>query len=122
MKNGIKTISYTTNFGKQIDIYFKFHKYLDNGNTAVQIFHRDKESGDEPWSFLTVNLDLKLPETHAFIDINNNGGTIVDWLVENGFAENTYCYRRSGFCSYPLVHLNLDKLKEYGYAEEDSKK
>lgn len=87
MSDGEKTISYTTNFGKQIDIYFKFHKYLDNGNTAIQIFHRDVESGDEPWSFLTVNLDLKLPETHAFIDINNNGGTIVDWLVENGFAE-----------------------------------
>ena len=52
------------------------------------------------------DITVNLPECNRsagcqFIDINNNGIPIIDWLEENNFGKRTGKFGASGFCKYP---------------------
>lgn len=81
--------------------------YLDNGNTAI--IAETKEG--EPFGVLTVNLDDELPRNMAYIDTNNMPDAL-NFLIKNDLAEDTGKTGKSGFCTYPLVKLKLDKIPE----------
>ena len=66
----------------------------------------------EPYGDLTVNLH-KLPENQAYIDTNNNGVEIIDWLIENKLGKFTGQYGYSGFCAYPLFEFDMDESSKY---------
>lgn len=40
-----------------------------------------------------------------FVDTNNNGSSIIDWLVDSEFGFPTKRYAVSGFCSYPEFYF-----------------
>lgn len=46
-----------------------------------------------------------------FIDTNNNGESIMDWLEQNGFGKPTKRSVSSGFCNYP--EFNFYKGESY---------
>lgn len=81
--------------------------YLDNGNTAI--IAETKEG--EPFGVLTVNLNNELPRNMAYIDTNNMPDAL-NFLIKNDLAEDTGKTGESGFCTYPLVKLKLDKIPE----------
>ena len=96
------------------DMEFKFHTdtYAQNGNTYIGLYC--KEDGFvEPFCDLTVNLSVKLDATKAYIDINNCDMQLIRYLEENGFIEFAKDFRPSGYVTYPLYTLNLEKINEY---------
>lgn len=104
-------------WGGDHKISFRINSYAANDNLAVEMFCWDDEY-PEPWSILTVNLDEKCEPNCAFIDINNNGSHIVDWLIENNLGKPTGRLGYSGFCVYPEFEFDMDELKKYNGMEE----
>lgn len=93
-------------------ITFRLDHYAENNNLYVgMITHAD--GYPEPYSDLTVNLSVKCDENCAFIDTNNNGDRIVEWLITNKLAALTGRVRQSGFCVYPEMKFDMVELMKY---------
>lgn len=107
----MKTLSMYA-WGKVHPMTFETANYADNGNLYVGL-RTNIEGYPEPWSDLTVNLGVPCKENCGFIDTNNNGNGIIDWLVENELGELTGRIKASGFCMYPEFRFNMEKLREY---------
>ena len=99
-------------WGKDHPITFRLDHYADNNNLYVGMITWEDDYA-EPWSDLTVNLGVKLEPNIAFIDINNNGWQIIDWLVKNNLGKPTKLEMISGFCTYPEFEFNMEELMKY---------
>ncbi len=99
-------------YGKEHPITFDFDRYLQNGNLYVGLVTHE-EGYPEPWSDLTVNLGVKCRENCAYIDINNNGNEIIEWLCENKLGSPTGHMIPSGFCVYPEFKFDMNELMQY---------
>jgi hypothetical protein len=67
-----------------------------------------------PYGVATVYLEgqsEKLPEDCAFVD-TNNWPYVDKLLIDEGLAEKIETVGQSGFCVYPEMKFNLDKIKE----------
>lgn len=82
--------------------------YTKNGNLAIVMYCID----GEPFANLTVNLDEKLPENYAYLDVNNIANAF-DFCVNNHLAEFQNEFKKSGFCFYPLMKFNMEEVKKY---------
>ena len=100
-------------WGAEHEITFELHKYAENDNLAIEMMCWDEEEFPEPWSMLTVNLSVKCKPNCAYIDTNNNGYTIIEWLIENKLGNITGVLGFSGFCTYPEFEFDMDELKKY---------
>lgn len=106
-------------YGKNHPLQVKVCSYL-NGNIAVQLITWEDRHSPEPWSMLTVNLDGQREKDCAFIDTNNNGDGILDWITEQDLAAPTGAVQFSGYCHYWEYHFIPERLMELdpeGYAE-----
>lgn len=103
---------YLHKYGRSHPVYFHTSKYSKNGNLYVGLMTYE-EGFPEPWSDLTVNLGIKCKSNCAFIDTNNNGEEIVEWLFSNGFAILTGRMQSSGWCVYPEMKFNLEAISAY---------
>ena len=103
--------------------YFKFEKekcnfyistYAINDRTYIGI---DTENG-KFYCDVTVNLPFEdIPgNDYAFIDTANTP-KLKEFLTENGFATETDTVAHSGYNTYHLYKLNLEKIKKYGLEE-----
>ena len=99
-------------WGKTHPIGFCLDNYADNNNLYVGMTTYEEGYG-EPWSDLTVNLGTKLAPNRAYIDTNNNGNGIINWLVSNQLGKPTGNIGFSGFGVYPEFEFNLHELKKY---------
>lgn len=99
-------------WGKDHQMTFDLDNYLRNGNLYVGLISHD-EGYPEPWSDLTVNLGTKCEANRAFIDVNNNGMDIMNWLVDNKLGRITAREKVSGFCVYPEFEFDMDVLMQY---------
>lgn len=99
-------------YGKEHPMSFETNFYADNGNLYVGLITH-KEGYPEPWQNLTVNPGVKCEPNCAFIDTNNNGSEIVEWLYSNGLGHLTGNMQASGWCVYPEFKFNMDMLKRY---------
>lgn len=104
-------MDYIDQFGESLRIRPKINMYANNSNLYVGLECFDKEFGGwYPYCDVTVNIQ-KLPFLESAVDINN-GSRIVKFLIDQGFGELTYQVQISGYCGYPVVRFNADKLKE----------
>ena len=99
-------------YGKAYPMSFETNYYADNGNLYVGLVTHE-EGYPEPWSDLTVNLGVKCEPNCAFIDTNNNGSEIIEWLYSNGLGHLTGNMKASGWCVYPEFKFNMDRLKKF---------
>ena len=99
-------------YGRSHPITFNLDNYMENGNLYVGMM-TSIDGYYEPWSDLTVNLSVDCKANCAFIDTNNNGNDIIDWLEENGLGEETGRFQISGWCIYPEFEFNMDELMKY---------
>lgn len=82
--------------------------YANNDSLAVFLETTD----GEPFCRLTVNLpDSIASEDYQYVDTNNIPWAL-DFIESNDLGVNTGIVGYSGFCEYPLVKFNLDKIKE----------
>ena len=86
--------------------------YNNNNNLYVGLL-TNIEGYPEPWSDLTVNLGVECADNCAFIDVNNNGDDIIDWLCENNLGKLTGSIYMNGFCIYPEFEFNMDRLRKF---------
>ena len=104
-------------WGAEHSISFRLANYAENNNLYVGMITHDEE-WPEPWSDLTVNLGVKLEPNIAFIDVNDNGWQIIDWLIENNLGQPTTLEMISGFCTYPEFEFNMPELMKYMSCDE----
>ena len=50
---------------------------------------------------------------YAYIDINDNGNEIIDWLITNKLGKLTGRICHSGFCMYPEFEFDMDEVQKY---------
>lgn len=89
------------------------------GNLAITMTTWE-DGTPEPWQTLTVNLDGIREREHAFIDTNNNGPEILEWISSHKLGVPTGRLGFSGFCVYPEYHFFPNALREMdseGYTE-----
>ena len=98
----------------------KVNIYRDWDNLYVGLECFDPEFGVwDRFCDVTVNL-VPLRYLEAAIDTNNNGGEVLNFLEDNGFAVPTGQFLRSGFCSFPVYRFNeavLEKIDPINMAE-----
>ena len=99
-------------WGKTHPIEFQFDNYVDNGNLYVGMVTTE-DGYPEPWSSLTVNLGVKCAENCAFIDTNNNGVGIIDWLLQNNLGRLTGREMPSGWCRFLEFEFNMEELRKH---------
>jgi hypothetical protein len=104
-------------YGKNHPMTFQLANYAENGNLYVGMI-TNEEGYPEPWSDLTVNLSIPCQPNRAYIDTNNNGNDILDWLETNGFGQQTGRMRASGWCFYPEFEFNMEALMEHVVRDE----
>lgn len=94
-------------------VYLAKGKYTNNKTIAVEIIAVDSEGFEEPFASLTRNIpcDCGLAnDTMQFIDTNNLGNGIINWLVKNNIAKPTGLAWPSGFCMYFLYEFTKESL------------
>ena len=99
-------------WGTDHQMTFEIDNYTQNGNLYVGLLSHD-DGYPAPWQNLTINLGVKCKKNCAFIDTNNNGFEIIDWLVINNIGFLTGNVKRSGFCMYPEFEFDMQRLMEY---------
>ena len=97
-----------TDFGTY-NVCFEIGKYVADGSPAIQAW----SPTEGPVATLTKCLDdITLEDGEVYIDTNNCPWAL-DFLVENGLAEEAGRFGISGYCLYPVVRLNMDKVMEH---------
>ena len=85
---------------------------------AIQLNFINESMEREPYATLTVNFgDYIGVHNAAYIDTNNLGSKIIDWLEKIGAGYNTGFTRKSGFCQYPVFIFEdefLQKIEDNG--------
>jgi hypothetical protein len=101
-----------TKYGTTHPMSFELANYTENGNLYVGLLTHE-EGYPAPWQNLTVNLSVKCAENRAYIDTNNNGDEIIEWLEENKLGHFTGNLMPSGFCIYPEFEFDMDELMKH---------
>lgn len=116
----MKTLEYASPWtGEIMKACFTTDRYVDgNGIYIGLLTYNDEYEFYEPWCDITVNIpySAKLKENECFVDTNNCEG-IDEWLVENNIAYYTGKFGSSGYCRYPIMVFNMNKVKEYAYSD-----
>lgn len=99
-------------YEKEHKISFELATYAENGNLFVGLITHD-EGYPEPWGDLTVNLSVECKANRAFIDTNNNGNEIINWLTTNNLGKLTGRMEMSGWCLYPEFEFDMNELMKH---------
>ena len=93
--------------GEDVELELYRSAYF-NGNIAVFCNIR---STQEPFAYITINTENKMPEGCNTVDVNDSE-KLIQLILKEGFAELTGFTVSSGFCCYPVCKFNLDKIPE----------
>lgn len=114
---------YTDRFGDKVTLIPELALYSaddvltnkERNNIAIQLWSKEGEEF-EPYGVLTTNLgEFLAVKNAAYIDTNNNGEQILDWLEQNNIGKLSPLTKHSGFCEYPLFVFNEQFLKDIDY-------
>ena len=98
-----------TSFATYNDCFLKVDHYRADNALAVLLFNKT----EGPIATLTVCLcDSHLKENESYVD-TNNCPWVVDFLEGKGLAIFTGKVKSSGFCVYPAMEFDLEKMKEF---------
>lgn len=99
-------------YGRYEDVYLIVGWYEYYGSIAIEVWN----DSDGPIVVLTKCLcDKTLAENEAYVDTNNFPEAI-EFIEQNGLGKMTGKYRQSGYCSYPLVRFDMERVRENGTA------
>ena len=95
-------------YDETYNVHIEKDEYMDNHTLVLSLVCDD----GEPFARLTVNLpetDFWGSDTVAFVDTNNCPWA-EKFIEENDLGSPMGITARSGFCTYPLYHFNLQKI------------
>lgn len=97
-----------TTFGIYEGVYLQVGKYVADNSVAIQAWNQQ----DGPIATITVCLcDDSLKEGEAYVDTNNCPWA-VDFIEQGELGKRTGRVGRSGYCVYPVVKFDMEKVKE----------
>ena len=97
-----------TTFGTYKGVFLKTGRYMTDDSVAIQL----ENVQDGPIARITVCLsDRSLEDGEAYIDTNNCPWA-VDFIEKEGLGKRTGRSGRSGYCTYPVVKFDMEKVKE----------
>lgn len=100
-------------YGHVHDITFELDRYASGGGLAI-IMYCQEEGWKESYAVLTVNLeDYPTFGNRAYVDTNNLGDEILQWIEDNNLGQPTGEIGYSGFCVYPEYEFNLDEINKH---------
>lgn len=109
----MKTVDVKTSYSVYTGCYLKVGRYVYGNSMALSIWNYQ----DGCIAVVTVCLpDYQLGENEAFVDENNRPWA-VEFLEKHGFAKKTGRIGRSGYCEYPVMKFDRNKMKEYEVEE-----
>lgn len=98
-----------TRYATYTDCTLRVGQYQMDGSIAVEIISRR----EGPVARITVCLcDPTLAENEAYVD-TNNCPWVVNFLETKGPAKSTGRMRRSGYCTYPAMKFDREKMEEF---------
>lgn len=98
-----------TSYATYTDCTLRVGQYQMDGSITVEIFSRR----EGPVARITVCLcDSALAENEAYVD-TNNCPWVVDFLEAKGLAKSTGRTRRSGYCIYPAMEFDREKIAKF---------
>ena len=108
----IKSAPFHSPFG-DYELTVAVSSYAQNGRLAVSLLCKEDDFW-EPYASLTVNLPTEpLQANEAFIkDFDENVG-LLDFVLKNQLGTLCPDRGRSGFCTYPKIVFNMEKLREF---------
>lgn len=97
-----------TEFGIYDGVFLRVGEYRGDGSVAIQAWNRQ----DGCICTLTVCLcDPGLEEGESYIDTNNCPWAI-EFIEKEGLGKRTGIFGHSGFCTYPIVKFDMEKVRE----------
>lgn len=94
-------------------ITFGIDRYASGGGLAI-VMYCNEDYPNEPYAVLTVNLeDYPTCGNRAYVDTNNLGDDILQWIEDNNLGQPTGEIGYSGFCVYPEYEFNLDEINKH---------
>ena len=91
------------------DCFLQVARYQADNSRAIEIWNEE----DGPIARITVCITgSMLAEDEVVLDTNNCPWA-VGFVESNGLGEDTGRTVRSGYCTYPVVKLNVEKIGEY---------
>lgn len=83
--------------------------YQSNGTLALMAYEEGKE---DDYDIITVNIPSSLMQTEEFVYLDTNNYNWVErFIQETGIGTYMGFSTPSGFWTYPLYCINLEKLK-----------
>lgn len=109
-----KNLLKLSDWGEDYEIALIAAEYA-GGNLAIAMEYYDSEEHQlMPYATLTVNLVNEVCEENcAFVDVNNLGSVILEWLSINKLGTPTGRCGRSGFCVYPEIKFDMNEVKKH---------
>lgn len=112
----MKTIQFNF-YDTKYELAFYIGKYANNGRLAIEIECMSGTQPIEPFSDLTINIPMYMFETDNEIIIDNDCPMeLIEQLEDIGILNNTYKTAQSGFATYMVMQIDLEKAKEYACA------
>lgn len=100
-------------YGETYEIALAKGTYASNGTLAILMYLVENGEITELWNDLTTNIPMSSAhDNFAYIDTNNNGKDIVEWLEKNKIGKDTLSTASSGWCVYPLFKFDKKVLAE----------
>ena len=114
----MKTFNYESNCVRYKDCFFDIGEY-EKGKISLAIYGyvgNDKEVSHI--SNATVNVEEKLEENQVVLDTYSNTN-LISFLLELGIVTRIVRKTVVKLIRLPVVELDLEKLKEYCFVEEE---
>lgn len=116
----LKTFNYESNCVKYRDCFFDIGEY-EKGKISLSIYgYIEDDRNISHISNVTVNVEEELEENQIVIDDYSNTN-LITFLLELGIAKRIIKRISVKFMRLPVVEIDLEKLREYCYYEEEMK-
>ena len=115
-----KTFCYESNCLRYRNCFFDMGEYED-GKMSLDIYgYVEKDKDISFISNMTVDVDEQLPRNQVVVDSYANTN-LISFLLELGVIKRVVRRVIANAMRLPVVEVDLEKLKEYCYEEENLK-
>ncbi len=108
----VKSVPFHSPYG-DFELTVTVRSYAQNRRLAVTLLCKEDEFW-EPYASLTVNLPHEsLQANEAFIKDSAENAGLLDFVLTNQLGKLCPETGRSGFCTYPKIVFDMEKLREF---------
>lgn len=109
MNDRTEIVSDKTEWAVYKDCFLQVARYQADNSRAIEIWNNE----DGPIARITVCIaGSGLTEDETVIDTNNCPWAM-EFIKQHGFGQATGRMVKSGYCTYPVVKLDIEKIGEY---------